>query len=151
MVRLTRDQILEAKDIETEEVECPEWGGSVLVRGLTGQERDQWEASMQERRGKLFVPNLENIRAKLVVWSVVDEDGQRLFNLGDVDELGKKSAAPIDRIYDAAAKLSGISDEDVEEMIANFEKTAGGDSPSTSQKHSGRAAKNSSGPSTAGS
>ena len=33
---LTRDAILNAADLKTEAVPVPEWGGDVLVRGLTG-------------------------------------------------------------------------------------------------------------------
>ena len=36
---LTRKQILECADIPTEIVKVPEWGGEVLVKGLTGAER----------------------------------------------------------------------------------------------------------------
>lgn len=133
MARLTREAILAAKDIETEEVEVPEWGGSVLVRGLTGRERDEWEASMSERRGRKFVPNLANIRAKLVCACVIDDDGKRLFNYGDVQELGEKSSAALDRVYGVAARLSGVSDQDLEELVENFDVTPGAGSSSPSQ------------------
>ena len=43
-VLLTRDLILKADDIQTREVEVPEWGGTVLIRALTGTERDAYEA-----------------------------------------------------------------------------------------------------------
>ena len=48
---LTRDQILAVSDIQTEEVHVPEWGGTVLVRGLTGAERDEFEAGMATPQG----------------------------------------------------------------------------------------------------
>ena len=48
MTYLTRDAILEAEDIETEEVAVPEWGGNVLVRGLSGTQRDIWEQGLVE-------------------------------------------------------------------------------------------------------
>ena len=41
---LTRDEILESEDLATETVSVPEWGGSVIVRALTGTERDAYEA-----------------------------------------------------------------------------------------------------------
>src|SRR4051812_29809096 len=81
---LSRDQILEAKDLETREVDCPEWGGSVLVRALSGRERDAWEASLVQMRGKQQVPQMGNVRAKLVVRCCVDENGERLFSDADV-------------------------------------------------------------------
>jgi hypothetical protein len=140
-MRLSKDDILKAEDIVTEEVDVPEWGGSVMVRGLTGRERDEFEASIMERRGKRTFPNTANVRAKLVARCTIGDDGQRLFQDSDAEDLGKKSAAAMDRIYTVAAKLSGMTDEDVEELVENFDKTHSGDSssgsPKTSAKRSG--------------
>lgn len=144
-MRLSRDDILKAEDRATEEVDVPEWGGSVLVRGLSGRERDIFEASLMERRGKRMVPNTANVRAKIVARCCVDEDGVRLFSDGDVEELGEKSAAPIDKIYEVAARLSGLSDEDVDELVENFGETpsagSSSSSPSSSTKQSASSSK----------
>jgi len=49
---LTRDAILEAQDLQHEEVYIPEWGGSVRVRTLTGAERDAFEQSIVDQRAR---------------------------------------------------------------------------------------------------
>ena len=116
---LTRDQILQAKDIQTEEVAVPEWGGAVLVRGLTGEERDGYEASIMSLRGTDAQLNLRNARAKLVVKSVVDADGARLFSDQDVAALSNKSAAALQRVFEVAQRLSGLTANDVEELTKN--------------------------------
>jgi hypothetical protein len=41
---LTRDSILNAKDLKKELVKVPEWGGEVYVRCMTGSERDAFES-----------------------------------------------------------------------------------------------------------
>ena len=46
-IRLTREAIRIAEDIDTVEVLCPEWGGSVYVRGMTGEERADFEKFIQ--------------------------------------------------------------------------------------------------------
>ena len=46
---LTRDKILSADDIRSERVKVPEWGGEVIVREMTGAERDEWEGSVVRR------------------------------------------------------------------------------------------------------
>ncbi len=120
-VLLSRDDILKAVDVQTEEVNVPEWGGSVLVRGLTGRERDKYEASQMTMRGNKMFPALDNIRAKLVAWCICDEDGNALFTQHDIDLLGGKSAAALDRVFEVAARLSGMSEEDV----ADLEKSSG--------------------------
>ncbi len=120
MSKLTREQILNASDIQSEVVAVPEWGGEVTVRGITGKERDQLEASMMEIKGKHMSVSLANVRAKLVQLSVVDEEGKLLFAPADVQELGNKSALALDRIFSVAQKLSGLSNEDIEELAKNF-------------------------------
>jgi hypothetical protein len=125
MGMLSRDDILAADDIETEIIDVPEWGGKVMVRSMTGAQRDQWEASMMERRGRRMVPNTFNVRAKLAVWCIVGENGERVFTDADAVKLGAKSAAAINRVYEAAAKMSGITDDDVDELVENFGKTPG--------------------------
>ena len=46
MVYLSREEILSVHDIVTEEVDVPEWGGIVRVRGMSGVQRDAFEASL---------------------------------------------------------------------------------------------------------
>jgi len=140
-MHLSRDAILEAKDRELVEVDCPEWGGTVLVRGMTGKERDQFEISLAGGPGAVQVQrgraggqpgrDLVNLRAKIVARCVVDEDGQRLFADADAVALGEKSGAAIDRVFAVAARLSGMGEEDAEEMAANFGEEAGGESSSS--------------------
>ena len=62
---LKRDEILQAADIQVLLVSVPEWGGDVYVKGMTGAERDKFEASIVEQRGKAQTMNMANIRAKL--------------------------------------------------------------------------------------
>jgi ribosomal protein L12E/L44/L45/RPP1/RPP2 len=143
-VRLSRDDVLKAEDLTTEEVDVPEWGGSVLVRGLSGRERDEFEASMMVRRGKRYVPDTANVRAKIVARCVIGDDGERLFTDSDVDALGEKSGAAIDRVYEVAARLSGLSDEDIEEIAENFGGTPSTGSPSPSRGRSAKPGRNSS-------
>jgi L-ascorbate metabolism protein UlaG (beta-lactamase superfamily) len=127
---LGKDAIFAADDIKSERVPIPEWGGEVMVRGLTGNQRDAWEASMRVTRGKKTEMDMTNFRARLCVLCVVDETGQLVFHQGDVDDLAGKSGAALDRIYDVAARLSGISDTDVEDLTQDFGKTDGGGSSS---------------------
>ena len=153
-MRLSKDDILKAPGPGTEIVRCPEWGGEVAVRGMTGRQRDEFElASLKHERDGNMVPDQRNLRARLIIWCVVDEDtGERLFTEADLEELGDKSAAPLVRIAEAAARLSGLSEDDVEELAeSNFDgppKTAatpdGDGSSSTSPATSARRSKSSS-------
>jgi len=143
-MRLSRDDILKAADNDPEEVEVPEWGGTVLVRGMTGRERDAFEVSMMTPgRGGKRVLDPANVRAKLVARCVVDDDGGRVFTDADVAELGGKSAAAIDRVYAVAARLSGMSGEDQEDLTRDFALADGAGSFSTLPAASARRSKDS--------
>lgn len=139
---LSRDAILGADDIKTETVPVPEWGGDVIVRGLTGDELDAYQAGIRQLRPRLDGRGMEvvlvpdNARAKLLVKCLLDDDGQRLFADNDAPALGRKNGAVVDRLYDVAAALSGISDEAQEDIEGNSEAGQTGDSPSASPENS---------------
>lgn len=123
MSLLTKDQILEADDLETKDVYVKPWGGHVRIRTMTAYERDQFERKMFASRSGSKKDRVENIRATLIAMAVVDEDGKRLFTDKDVKALAQKSAAAMDRIFSETQKLNAVSNEDVEEMAKNSEET----------------------------
>ncbi len=127
---LGRDEILQAKDLKTERVSVPEWGGDVLVRSMTGAERDAFEASILEKRGSDYDVNMRNLRAKLAAWTIVDEEGNRLFSEDDIKALSEKSAGALQRVFNVASRLSAIGPEDVEELAKNSESALSGASGS---------------------
>lgn len=116
---LSREAILSSKDIKTQEVLVPEWGGNVLVKSLNGSERDAFEASIIDIKGKDVQMNRKNARAKLLVQCIVDKNLNPIFSAADVEALGQKSSAALDRVFTVAQKLSGISDTDLEELEKN--------------------------------
>jgi len=123
---LTRDEILAVDDRSYEEVDCPEWGGTVRLRSITGAERDAYEQSLIQQRGNSRQMNLRNARAKLIVLCAVDEAGRRLFSgEADVNALSRKNAKPLDRLFDACRKIAGLSDDDVDRLTEDFDETQG--------------------------
>ena len=118
MKRLTKDEIL-AAPLATEVVPTPEWGGEVVVRELTGEQRDAFENSCFVGRGKDRQDNFRNLRARLVALSIVDEAGAPMFSEAEVAALGKTGARALDRVFAAALALSGLSAKDVEELAGN--------------------------------
>jgi len=129
MTYLSKEAILGADDAEFDEVDCPEWGGTVRIRSISGAQRDSFEAGIREGKGKDADVNLRNLRAKLIVLCAVDENGRKLFTTTDIGDLGKKNAKPIDRLFDACRKIVGMSEDDVKVMTEDFEETPDEDSP----------------------
>lgn len=113
---LNRDALLAATELPRELIEIPELGGAVYVQGMSGRDRDSFEASLVTGRGKKRDVSTDNVRAKLAVRCLVDEAGNRLFKDHEADLLGGIRVDVLSRIFNAAQRLSGITDEDVDEM-----------------------------------
>lgn len=114
---LSKDQILSASDRKFIDVDVPEWGGSVRLAVMSGTARDCYEASLVQigKDGKAQ-NDLSNIRAKLVSACLVDANFEPIFTAA---ELGKKSGAVLDRLFDACNKLNAVTDAEVEQAAKN--------------------------------
>jgi hypothetical protein len=134
ILSLSKATILGADDLTVEEVNCPECGGTVFVRTLTGVERDEIEAHMFQTKSKDSRINMTNLRARMVGLCLVDENGKRIFKgkefEKDIEALGRKSSLVLDRVFTVAQKLAGMRKEDVEELTKNSEEGQDEDSSS---------------------
>jgi hypothetical protein len=143
---LTRHAILAAEDLTRERVKIPAWGGYVYVRTMTGRERDAFETAMIRQRADEDEDdaeedggdrNLENYRARLLTYCVVDDQGQPIFVAEeDAKALGEKSIAALQRLFNVATRLNAITEQDVKDLVGNSGAGPSGgsssDSPSTS-------------------
>ena len=96
---LDKKAILSA-GLKTELVEVPEWGGEVFIRELTGEHRNRIEdmtSAKQDPRASHFI-----------VWSVVGDDGEPLFDMKDVPEIEKLSSKAVGDLVKKIAVLSGL-------------------------------------------
>jgi len=108
-MKLGRDDILAAKDEQVEEVDVPQWKGSVFVRTMTGKEREEFEERMAKSSAKG--------RAYLVAFTLCDETGARLFADADIEALQAKNGAALDRIARRALVVNGLAS--AEELEGN--------------------------------
>jgi hypothetical protein len=131
---LSRQAILDADDLSYEWVDVPEWGGEVCVRTLTAKERGLFEESVQKGRGTNTTVDVRQIRVRLVALCAVEEPGgERLFpSSADIELLGAKSSSALERVFNAARKLSKIGDEFIEELAGNSATTQNGSASSDS-------------------
>jgi hypothetical protein len=116
MAILSRDAILSSDDLKKEVVSVPEWGGEVVIATMTGVARDAWEQSLLSNKKTV---SLENIRARLVSATAIDERGNLLFSDKDVEALGKKSASALDRCVKVAQKLNRLTENELEDLSKN--------------------------------
>ena len=114
MAILTREAILQKDDLKRETVAVPEWGGEVIIASMTGAMRDAWEQSLIADKA-----NMDNIRAKLLVATAIDEGGNPLFTKEDIAALGRKSSAALDRCIKTAQKLNRLTQTDLDDLAKN--------------------------------
>ena len=120
---LDKTAILSHTTIQKELVGVPEWGGEVWVKELTGKERDSYEAEIFQIKSNGRKTETKfmhaNIRARLLVLSIVNDDGVRLFEDYELESLGNLGALALDRLFTVAQRLSGFTEKDVEELEGN--------------------------------
>lgn len=131
MTLLSRDAILTVPDITYDVVACPEWGGDVRVKSLSGHERDAFETTLDDADG-----TRRDVRAKMAIAGCVDADGAPLFTAPDVEALSAKNAAPLDRIFDRVRELSGMTPKAVAVLEKNSGAAASGVTASASSSSS---------------
>ena len=119
---LSRDQILQAQDLRSEEVSVPEWGGVIRVRELAAGERERIAGFVTAHDGRS--------REIMVALTAIDGDGNQLFSLDDIEELAKKGEAAIQRVAEVASRLSGIGRVAEAQAEKNSEPSRSDDSTS---------------------
>ena len=108
---LTKQQILDADDLPTEEVDV--WGGKVLVIALSAKERENLRLSLNDEN------DLLTVMIKLVSLTIVDKAKSRIFDEKDIEALREKSAKEIDKVFSVAQKLSGLGENTIGEIEKN--------------------------------
>jgi hypothetical protein len=122
---LSKDQILSVNDRPTETVDVPEWGGSVILRTMSGLERNDYDASNMKRVGDSYEADTSNMYAKLLSRCLIDEDGKPLFTEADFGRLGTKSAKVLSRLFDKASAMNGLGrNAEVEAGKASTEESS---------------------------
>lgn len=108
---LSKSAILSAADLKHEDVEVKAWGGTVRIRAMNGLERDEFRAAIADD-GPLPVGKFS---AALLVATIVDEKGERLFTADDMAALQTKSARSLDAPANVAMRLNGLGGDAIEE------------------------------------
>lgn len=119
-----RKQIFDAKDIPEEKIRLPkEWGGAeITVRGLSAGELADYATAVVKLPSKYQ-------SADLIIASVRDETGERIFEKADRETLAGKGARPFGEILAACHRLSGFGKPD-EGEIADLKADGGAGSSS---------------------
>lgn len=109
---LSIEAIVNANDLTTQEVDCPEWGGKVVIRVLSKAEQNKVRDSV-----KADVPDMEGFERQLfcnaMVQPEIDENTYML--------LTQKSSIVVERILRAIIDLNGMGDDAAKKKEAEFQ------------------------------
>lgn len=106
---LTREQILSKEDLPEVDVEVPEWGGTVKVRGFSVARKASLLDGANvpvDRDGKTKL-DFEKLQVLSFIEGVVDPK----FTIADYELLKNKSARALQRVNDKISEISGITAE----------------------------------------
>ena len=110
MAILSRDHVDKVQDFIIEKVDVPEWKGTVCLKVMSGIDRASMEA--QNKEGN-------DLRLPLLVRTLCDEHGVRLYADDEEAVLGSKSSVVINRLTDTALKLNYLTAKAVDELQKN--------------------------------
>lgn len=112
---LTIDAILAADDLGKEIMDMPEWGGKVLVYGISGAARD----FLADR----YVNNVEettstgaNFQRAMVAYGLLGPSADRDEVTRVAEGLAMKAPGSVGRIFQKVMELSGIGPNRIEEV-----------------------------------
>lgn len=117
---LSRDQILKSNASGRRVfVAMPEWGdgsddAGVYVIAMTLAAREEWRALCEK-----FPGDSSQVQASFISFVTVDESGQRLFTVDDVEALKTTGFGAAARIFEAGQKLNRFGESTVEELEKN--------------------------------
>ena len=106
-----RQTILDAPDLASETITVPEWNTSVIVSTMSGHARAAWATVAFNADGKIID---ENMRARLLIHCIVDENKVLVFHPDDAPALENKNGDVIGRLFQIAKRLNGLGNDEVD-------------------------------------
>lgn len=122
---LSKDEVLAAvaaRSKSVEQIDVPEWGGTVCIRRLTAADVESTGLADGKRDAQMF--------ARVFVACLADEDGTTLFGPDEADALVGVDMATAARVFAECMRVNGLLDSDLKEAVQAFASAQ--DEPSSS-------------------
>ena len=117
MGSLSMQDIIEVNDMELEELEVEEWGGSVYLGSLSLSARINYEEKHRNDKGTIGDPNDTKYIIDLLQMTLRDENGSFLFpKEEDSQVLASKKDTVILRLFKACSEHHSIDKGDIEDI-----------------------------------
>lgn len=89
-------------------------GDSYLVKEMNAKDAGVYENSLYKIVGEKVTPNAENAKAKLVLFTLCDMDGKRIFQDKDISQVQELPTSIVNMVYKVANSLNAIDRGQIE-------------------------------------
>ena len=96
-------------------------GDEYRIQSLTELERTKYELDLQGKKGFAF----EKAKRLFLCRTLVDDNGNRIFQDSDVDQMENVDGGLTGLLYDEASTHCGYKKDEIEELVKNSEKAGG--------------------------
>tara|TARA_R100001129_G_C5321873_1_gene247803 strand:- start:1233 stop:1613 length:381 start_codon:yes stop_codon:yes gene_type:complete len=98
------------------------------IKSLSEAEKSRFErAVVNKKTGQVNI----DARRRLIITMLVDDKGDPLLTLADMEALGELDGAVIAALFDACSDFAGFGDNEIEELEKNCETIAAAVSPTS--------------------
>ena len=104
-------------------VTLPVSGHTLRIQSLTEEDFSDYQAFFLGKDGKPAPARLKQANRVFISMCVVDSEGNRIIVGEYVDKLKKWDAADTHHLYSECSRHAGISTDDLEELVKNFDET----------------------------
>lgn len=119
--------IADAQDIRSEDIPVPEWNVTLRIKGMDGTRRGYMLDNHTDETGVINYTTL--IPAMIIACTFDPEDDSPVFQAGDEPMILSKASFVIERVGNAALRLSGL-DKQAEERLGKADTSVPSQEPS---------------------
>jgi len=126
---MTREEILNSRNFGVKEIETTI--GKVFIRKWSGKDRAKFLQASISVNGENIDVEYDRIfdnMSLVVVLSLCNETGERMFTDGELELIGELDADAIQEIYQESLKLNSLAPKSVEEAAKNSKPVRSEDS-----------------------
>ena len=113
----TIEEILATDDAHREDVTITEWNDTITVVSMSAEERSEIEKQFNGKNTATTDPG--GFRIAVLQRSLKKTDGSPWGTPEQFKALMRKNAEPIERLFEAACRVSGFTKRDVKELEKN--------------------------------
>ena len=132
---LSKEEIANSNELKEVVVEVPEWGGHILIRELSGLERDHYESgAIDLTTGQADQEKMREMKARLVWLSIIDpKTKRRMFDSEKdfIQYVARFKANALGRIAGKCFVLNGLDQRYKEIAAKKSAAESGNDSKQT--------------------